>query len=339
MTGKKFISGIIILLIFRAGLFAQDMHFSQFMMSPLYLNPAETGFFEGEFRLTGNNRNQWRSVTVPYRTFAASFDWNSMQKIVRLGNLGLGLQFMNDVAGDGNFTTTLIRFSTAWQYPFNDGFSTISVGLNVNYNQHSLDFTKLNFGSQYNGFFFDPQLPTQETYTSDNFSYADFSTGLAFLHKFNNGIPVYGGMSLNHLNRPEQTFFSDDPNLLAMKFNFYLRSDIGLKENISALPSVAVYNQGTHREILYGGLFRFETIYSTVRNIYFGGWIRHGDAGVIKIGFDYQNVNFGFSYDFNYSTLRVASHGFGGPEIGIIYIFNSPSQLPIPEKKTCPVFL
>ena len=336
---RKFFILLLTIVIFRAGLFAQDIHFSQFLMSPLYLNPAETGFFNGEFRFTGNNRSQWRSVTVPYRTFAASFDWNSKQNIIKLGQLSFGLQFMNAVAGDGNFTTTLIRFSTAWQYPFNNDNSMLSVGANVNYNQHTLDFSKLYFGSQYNGFYFDPQLSTQENYTVNSFKYADFSFGAALMHKLNNGIPFYAGLSLNHLNRPQQTFFDENSNLLAMKFSFYMKSEIELKEKIDAIPSVAIFNQGTHREILYGGLLRFETAYSSVRNIYFGGWLRHGDAGIIKIGFDYQNVNVGFSYDFNFSSLRVASNGFGGAEIGIIYIFNTPTPLPISPKKTCPVFL
>ena len=339
MKKKNALMLFLFLLVFRAGVFSQDIHFSQFLMSPLYLNPAETGFFNGEFRFTGNNRSQWRSITVPYRTFAASFDWNSKQNIVKVGQLGFGLQFMNDVAGDGNFTTTLIRFSSAWQYPFNNDQSMLSAGLNVNYNQHTLDFSKLYFGSQYNGFYFDPQLSTQENYTVNSFKYPDFSFGVALSHKFSNGIPVSGGLSLNHMNRPQQTFFSENTNLLAMKFNFYLKSDIALKENVDVIPSVAVFNQGTHREIYYGGLFRFETVYSSVRNIYFGGWLRHGDAGIVKIGFDYQNVNVGFSYDFNFSTLRVASNGLGGAEIGVIYIFNTPSHIPIPSKKTCPVFL
>jgi len=38
---------------------AQDPNFSQFFASPLTLNPALTGKFDGNFRLAGNYRNQW----------------------------------------------------------------------------------------------------------------------------------------------------------------------------------------------------------------------------------------------------------------------------------------
>ena len=54
--------------------FAQDIHFSQFNNSPLNLNPAQTGLFNGDWRFVGNLRNQWSSVPVPYRTFSLSTD-------------------------------------------------------------------------------------------------------------------------------------------------------------------------------------------------------------------------------------------------------------------------
>ena len=40
---------------------AQDPHFSQFFASPLTLNPAFTGKFDGSWRLAANHRDQWHS--------------------------------------------------------------------------------------------------------------------------------------------------------------------------------------------------------------------------------------------------------------------------------------
>src|SRR3954471_19404848 len=56
---------------------AQDIHFSQFNRSPLNLNPANTGLFDGDFRFSGIHRNQWKSVTVPYKTFSGAFDMST----------------------------------------------------------------------------------------------------------------------------------------------------------------------------------------------------------------------------------------------------------------------
>ena len=51
---------------------AQDIGFSQFYEQPLLRNPALAGIFNGDVRLTASYRNQWQSVTVPYRTLALS---------------------------------------------------------------------------------------------------------------------------------------------------------------------------------------------------------------------------------------------------------------------------
>ena len=54
----------------------QDLHFSQFMNSPLLTNPANTGFIPAaDYRLGMNYRNQWSSImTVPYKTMSAYGD-------------------------------------------------------------------------------------------------------------------------------------------------------------------------------------------------------------------------------------------------------------------------
>ena len=61
-------------------LFSQDIHFSNWQMSPLNLNPAQTGLFEGDGRLIFNYRTQWRSVQVPYNTFSFGGDFNLTQQ-------------------------------------------------------------------------------------------------------------------------------------------------------------------------------------------------------------------------------------------------------------------
>ena len=48
----------------------QDINFSQFYELPLLRNPALAGIFNGNVRFTAGYRNQWESITVPYRTMA-----------------------------------------------------------------------------------------------------------------------------------------------------------------------------------------------------------------------------------------------------------------------------
>ena len=66
--------GLAAALVLSFGVVAQDIHFSQFFNAPLALGPGMIGQFDGEYRANGIFRQQWRSVTVPYRTFGLGGD-------------------------------------------------------------------------------------------------------------------------------------------------------------------------------------------------------------------------------------------------------------------------
>src|SRR3546814_13591012 len=87
------------------GAFAQDPHLSQYYSSPLFLNPALTGMFNGEFRISGNQKTQWGSITNPYSTSVASFDALLDNK------LGVGVYELPQSAGDGGYKTKIGRAS------------------------------------------------------------------------------------------------------------------------------------------------------------------------------------------------------------------------------------
>src|SRR5436853_6211672 len=88
-------------------LHAQDISFSQFYEQPLLRNPALAGLFNGDVRLSASYRNQWQSVTVPYRTFALSTEIKFPMQVINADvTTTFGLQLMRDVAGTSEFSTT-----------------------------------------------------------------------------------------------------------------------------------------------------------------------------------------------------------------------------------------
>src|SRR5436190_18049457 len=88
---------------------AQDPNFSQFFASPLTLNPAMTGKFDGEFRVAGNYRNQWPSINNAYTTATVSFDMDIMKNKVPINDqFGIGVLGLTDRAGDGVLTNNYL---------------------------------------------------------------------------------------------------------------------------------------------------------------------------------------------------------------------------------------
>jgi hypothetical protein len=82
---------------------AQDLHFSNWNMSPLNLNPANAGMFDGDGRLIFNYRNQWKSVPVPYNTFSFGADFNLKKSLIKNTDEAVGIIFNHDASGDGHY--------------------------------------------------------------------------------------------------------------------------------------------------------------------------------------------------------------------------------------------
>ena len=338
---KRFFYISLFILLFLTGK-AQDIHFSQYNNSPLNLNPALTGNFNNTNRIVLNHRSQWRSITIPYKTFSFSYDRKITNLPVKIKNsyFGIGLLFNTDKAGDGDFGTNQIKIPLSFNKILNSDSSLIlSIGENIAFNQNSLNFQAFNFGDQFNGNKFDPNSSTGETPPNANISYFDFSAGINLFHRLNKKIFFNYGFAYNHLNQPKQSFNDVAEVTLDSKINFYVNSSIYLNNNFDILPTIAYFNQGKYHELDFGGLLQYKTHNINVSSVYFGGLLRFKDAIIINMQLDYKDFTFGITYDINISTLKIASNGYGGLELSMIYLFGRTNNIKIPELKQCPVFM
>src|SRR5271157_4268089 len=104
---KKIISIVVLILIFLnidGKLKSQDIHFSQFMMTPLLMNPAQAGS-DNNLRAILNYKNQWNSVASPYKTYNFSFDMSLKKKKRGTTFSTVGLNVYDDNSGDAGMKT------------------------------------------------------------------------------------------------------------------------------------------------------------------------------------------------------------------------------------------
>ena len=96
------------------GLQAQDIHFSQFYMSPLNLNPALTGVMNCNSRIAVNYRSQWASIlgSSAFQTYSVSYD--QRVAVGRNDFFGIGGTFWGDRAGTADFATTTGKVSLSY---------------------------------------------------------------------------------------------------------------------------------------------------------------------------------------------------------------------------------
>ncbi|HMO37917.1 MAG TPA: PorP/SprF family type IX secretion system membrane protein [Saprospiraceae bacterium] len=325
-------------------LHAQDIHFSQFYLSPLNLNPAMTGVMNCNSRVVANYRNQWASVlrSNAFSTYSVSYDQRI--PVGRYDFFGVGGTFWGDRAGESNFSTLTGKASLSYSKRMGGtrNFGNYLVaGAEAGVAQRSIDFLNLRWGTQHDGAGgFDPNLPTQENrFNRDNFLFADMGAGLLWFMVMDENTNFYIGGAFHHLNRSNQSFSTEDEDLLYSRVTGHVGGEFLVGDKFGLVPGVIVMKQGPSFQVNGGTSFKFLLSKGNLdyQAFQIGLWGRIGnkfipagegsseavgilsDAAIISTRFDYNNFSLGFSYDINVSPLRTASNANGGFEFAMVY--------------------
>ena len=319
---------------------AQDVHFSQFAASPLTLNPALTGLTPCTYRAALNYRNQYASIVGPssYQTYSGAFDIGFFRDAWHESMLGLGVMVINDISGDGGLKNFDIAGSLAYHQCFDGkGNHYLSAGIQAAWVQKSIQWQKLIFESQIGANGVDPLLPSGE-YGGDNFSYLDLNAGVNWRSRFSDKFAMQLGGAYYHITEPAESFYSNTGNKLNARYVGYGNLKIAMGKKGVLIPSGLYMQQteGSNEEIVAGASFGMQ-LEKGISRLYLGAHYRNDDAIIASFGLDYNNINFGLSYDVNISDLKVASNSKGGIELSLVYygcININPKESPI----DCPRF-
>ncbi len=321
----------------------QDVHFSQFYESPLTLNPALCGVFNGDIMAEVNYRSQWASVMgsgAGFNTMAATVELHNIAKKWSKGYLSPGLSFYNDKSGDASIGITEINLTVASGVYLSEK-SSLAGGIQAGWSQHSINLSGLSWDNQYVNGAYDANAPTGETSMGNSFSYVDFSAGLAYTYGVgqtnmtsNDQFKANFGAAVYHVNEPNMSYYGQNGpgTKLYMRYVGHGYVDYGLpNSNVSLIPALVYYMQGPATEFDMGMKIRYalkqESKYTGFNKgtaIDIGGYYRLGDAAIILTQIEFAGLALGFSYDFNVSPLTTASSGRGGFELSLRFINPNP---------------
>lgn len=314
----RYIAGTVIWLMAAIGARGQDLHFSQFFNSPLTTNPANTGFIpDGNYRIGINYRNQWASIPVPYKTMSAFGDVQLFRDRLTYGWLGLGGVILRDVAGSGNLTSTKVYGSIAYHQLLGQS-SLLSLGFNVGSANKRIDLAKLTFGDQWNGRFFDSELPTAEPINQSKVNYFDMQVGMNYAYFPTDNIYINGGFSVHHVNKPRESFYNGN-NQIDPRYIAFLNASLKLSDNVIINPAAYYAKQAKARELVVGANAAYNLSGNGEKQVFGGIYYRLDDAAVFLVGYQIANVKMMFNYDVTTSSLAVSNGRRGAYEIGIIY--------------------
>ncbi|MEO6488788.1 MAG: PorP/SprF family type IX secretion system membrane protein [Ferruginibacter sp.] len=328
---------IVVALLLAGFLKAQDPHFSQFFSSPLTLNPAFTGKFDGQWRLAANHRDQWPSIPKAYVTTSASVDFPILKSRVPDGDVfGIGLSGVSDASANSVLKLNYGSISMSYHKALDEeGYNTIGAGFQGTYSSMSLDVSKLTFESMLtqNGFTNESQ---REVLTNgSNQSYIDLNAGLLYSGSSNGTNNFYLGASMYHINRPKVSF-KDKNWYLSGRVTIHAGGAFPVSEVVTFNTSLIHQIQNKASETTVGAALSLNANPGEVNptSIYIGSWYRLNDAIIPYVGIEFSGLRIGASYDINTSALKTATSSRGGSEFSIIYIKRKVESKGIP----CPKF-
>ncbi len=316
---------------------AQDPHFSQFFSSPLTLNPAFTGKFDGTFRVAGNYRNQWPTINNAFTTSTVSADFHILQdRIASNDTWGLGVVGYNDNSANGAVKFNYASLSTAYHKGLDeDGFNQLGAGFQVTYANMLINTANLKFEDQLTGSGFTGV--TSEVFNGSTLksNYLDVNAGLLYNGTTGERNNFYFGVSMYHINRPKQSFTGAE-YVLNPRTTFHGGGYFPLGEKTTLHVSALQMFQGGASETMVGGAIQLNATPDLPKStsFYFGTWVRFNDAIIPYLGLEFDDFRFGATYDYNSSSLKTASQNRGGIEISLIYTRRPSTDRPV----NCPKF-
>lgn len=314
---------------------AQDIHFSQFFRTPYALSPASIGTFDGDYRIGAVYRQQWRSVTIPYRTFGIGGD---AARFAGVEGLGVGAWLYNDRAGDSRLNTFHIDLGASWTQRFGAARThSLTGGVQFGITSIAIDYSALRFDAQYNGFYYDPSLPANEGFTRDALTHPDLHAGIMYRYAPAEREHIQAGVAFFNLTKPDIAFFDAAASPLDQRTVVHVTAQHPVGKDLDVLPMAQFMTQGKFREVDIGGAVRYILLdrYGLVRAVQGGLFLRTRDAGYVFAGLEHDDWTFGLSYDINLSDLEPASRNRGGIEVTAIRMFRKRPPVPV-RFKACP---
>jgi len=318
---------------------AQDFQFSQYLISPQMYNPATTGLYNGNFRVSAIYRDQWyKPLENPFTTFGASVDLRfQLEKRKRYNDaFGGGIYFTGDRAGLLNVSNNQICIQGAYHKAMDPkNTSYLSVGFSASMNQRNVNYENITFQDQFDGLN-SFNLNTAENLPLNNYSYPDMNIGLNYVYSPKKTTGFFAGLALAHINRPEMSFYKKDGDIqfeaiesskLKMRFTANAGLNIPISEFSSISPRVLYTMQGNSKLINIGANLRMELDNYNSSYFHLGAFAlpvldAYGFAveglGVMA-GYEIQNFIVGLSYDFSLRDITRYRSKQGSFELSLSY--------------------
>lgn len=316
--------------------YCQDIHFSNYSYTPLFLSPAKTGEFAGNYRVGGAIRDQYSSFfEKPYQTVLAYVDTNIDFGLGEKHWISVGMNIYADRAGDLSYQNSGMTGSIAYHLPLDPSYKTvITAGIQYGVSQRNIDGSQYRSSETLNGNNNDPDKMLLEDFKP---SINDLNIGIDVKRWTSKTAYFNVGFAMNHLLKPDFRFTgSNIDNPVDRRLNLYGEYYVQSSKQLAIRPTI-VYSKTFNFSNLYGQFnleYRLNKKSSTL--IKGGLGYRSGDALQMLAGVIFKGWDVGLAYDMTVSSASAYNNSFGAIELGIKKIFIVNKKPKVKPKALCP---
>lgn len=341
----KFYFFVFLSLFYSTILSGQDLHYTQFQMSPLTMNPALAGAFSGSVRVGGIYRDQWfHSIDLAngslYRSPSFYADAPIIRGLREQDWVGIGAVFINDQQGyltddvgnppgtdKASITTSGLIGGASYHFALDEDQKTV---LTLGAQYGTLSKALKNSGYVFYTQLLDNPINEQVNFSEKGESYQDISAGLLLTGHNQDNIYRFG-ISMLHINQPRITL-NETKETISSKIVAHAMYELPINERIKVIPALLFQNVKTSSEIVIQGMGSLMLNPETRINAGLG--YRFGDGVQLLGGVDYKSLRAGISYDITLSSLSPS----GSFEIAVSYIAKIYKRPKITPVIFCPRF-
>lgn len=324
---KRIILVLIVLVVNKGFLFAQDPFFSQYFMSPMTVNPAMIGKGTKATRVMANHRSQWWGSGYSSSNFVTntvSAELPFAKGFTDQSQLALGVMALSDVSNNGILKNNYFSTGLAYNQNLNkEGTKKFGAGLMATFGSRALDASKMLWQSQFGSFGFNPSLPSGESLQLPKRSFFDVAAGVHYSSegkKWN----VNLGASVFHVAQADVSAYNAGNSLMRMRFN--LNMDLAYKFNGGdELHLISLLTQYNTKSVLnFGGIYKYKINGDhMISRVNAGLMSRMGDAYVGYFALEAPKWSLGVSYDFIRNDVQTSPNSVQSMEVSLCTFLTS----------------
>lgn len=336
MQLKKYFLLIFLATIFLAPTNGQDFHYTQYFMSPLGVNPALAGAYNGSYRINGIYRDQYRSAALkPFGGFSLNVDAPIIRGIRKQDWIGVGLRIEQNTSGALGQKLNFYGLGVAYHLALDKKQNSIFT-IGAQYGTGGYSYNKLGVGDTGNSII-NNSLSNQENNFNgselevDGGSLNDLTVGVLYNRKnpksgsdFKLGVSVEGIMNPNRASEGQ-----DNKGIGLNGFGTY---EFIMSKRASLTSGAYYYSNKKASAIIVNSIYNYKLKPGDEMILHGGLGLRNARAALIYLGMTISGIRVGLAYDLDIGASTPGTNNHKSIELGVTYlgkIYKKPKPKPI----------